>query len=72
MKYSHHSAAVETKASTNAVTRAVSSGSLAVVAPVSTIVSPSAMITNSWNRSAKWEVCTVQVAAVRRGRPGSQ
>ena len=53
LKYSHHSAAVERNASANATTRAVVDSSWAVVAPVTTTDSPSAMMMNSWKRSAK-------------------
>jgi hypothetical protein len=50
--------------------RATSRSSPAVVAPVSTIVSPRAMIMKSWKRSAKCAVSTTHVECDRRGRPG--
>jgi hypothetical protein len=43
-----------------------------VVAPVSTIDSPSARITNSPKRSLKWLVSTCHVSPASRGRPGTQ
>jgi hypothetical protein len=39
---------------------------------VITIVSPSAMIMKSWNRSAKCAVSTSQVSPLSGGRPGIQ
>ena len=51
---------------------AVSRSTEAVVAPVMMIVSPSAMIMKSWNRSAKCDVSTSHVSPERRGRNGSQ
>ena len=51
---------------------AASSSRSAVVAPVITIDSPSAMMMKSWKRSAKCDVSTSHVSLVRRGRPGTQ
>ena len=56
----------------NAITRAGVSSSCDVVAPVTTIDSPSAMMTNSWNRSAKCSVPTSHASGASRGRQGTQ
>ena len=42
------------------------------MAPVITIDSPSAMIMNSWKRSAKWPVCTFQFERSSVADPGTQ
>lgn len=53
-KYSHQSAAVCTKATTRHATTVGVSPAAEAVAPVTTIDSPSAMMMNTWQRSAKW------------------
>jgi hypothetical protein len=53
-KYSHHRAAVSTKATTRQSTTVDVSPAAEAVAPVTTIDSPRAMMMNSWQRSAKW------------------
>ena len=72
MKSSHQNAAVVRNATTKASVRAASSSSSAVVAPVITIDSPSAMMMKSWKRSAKCSEPTSQASGVTRGRPGTQ
>ncbi len=59
-------------ASPKATIVAVVSSCSAVVAPVITIVSPSAMMMKSWKRSAKCPVPTSQVSGLSRATPGSQ
>ena len=49
----------------------VRSSSVAV-APVMTIDSPRAMITNSWKRSAKWRLSTSHATWSSRGKPGTR
>ena len=43
-----------------------------MVAPVTTIDSPSARITNSWKRSAKWPVSSSHADIATRLIPGTQ
>ena len=69
-KYSHQNAAVERNARPNAAKRAASSGSSDVVAPVTTIDSPRAMMMKSWNRSAKCDVSTSHESGLSGRRPG--
>ena len=52
-KYNHHRAADVANATINAAPIATSICVADAVAPVTTIDSPSAMMMNSWNRSAK-------------------
>ena len=56
---------------TAAMCAAFISSSLAVT-PAATIVSPSAMITNSPMRSEKWLGTSSQFAGTERPRPGAQ
>jgi hypothetical protein len=59
-------------ASAKATTVAVVSSCWDVVAPVITIVSPSAMMMKSWKRSAKCSLPTSQASGPSRGRAGTQ
>ena len=52
-KYSHHSAAVSTNATTRQSTTVGVRPAAEAVAPVTTIDSPSAMMMKTWQRSAK-------------------
>ena len=55
-----------------ATTVAVVSSCAAVVEPVITIDSPSAMMMKSWKRSAKCPLPTSHASGVNRGSPGTQ
>ena len=71
-KYSHHSAADVANATISAVPIARSISAADAVAPVTTIDSPSAMMTNSWNRSAKCAVSISQSVVADRPSRGVQ
>jgi hypothetical protein len=72
LKYNHQSAAVSRKMTVIAVPRPRSMSSPDAVAPVTTIDSPSATITNSWNRSAKWALSSCQSVEDTRPPHGVQ
>ena len=64
-KYAHHSAATPAKATTTESAYVASRSSSDVPIPIATIDSPSAMITISAKRSAKWDGETLPFGARR-------
>ena len=70
-KYTHHKAHATVNASATAVSRAASSGRCEALAPTATIDSPSAMITNSPNRSGMWSASNRIRASRLRSNAGT-
>ena len=70
-KYSHHIARVPRKVASTPETMAVFQASVsASMTPVASSVSPSATITNNWQRSARWPPSMVQSRVWERPMPG--